>query len=110
MTKGDLSNSKERDSLLATEQSVHTMNTAHHMSIGPGNESLTNRSQMPKNAKGQPVQFYLCCMRRPDQPANEDPQFHFHELYPSQKRPVKDHTCKTCTNEDGKIYKAIELA
>lgn len=64
---------------------------------------------MPHNVKGQPVQFYLCSLRRPDQPKHEQPHFHFHEMYANQKRPAEDHTCQTCQNE-GKVYNVVELA
>lgn len=54
------------------------------------------------------MKFYLCCLKRADQPPGTEPSFHFHEVNPHQT--YKPHECETCSPNDGKIYGVIELA
>ena len=53
----------------------------------PSAGAITNRAQRPRHAKGHPVSFYLCCLKREDRPNTDleamppdGPYFHFHEV------------------------------
>lgn len=62
-----------------------------HVSQGPHDGSLTHRSaSKPRHMQGQAVQYYLCCLKRSDKPADEQSAFHFHELYPNSQNKAID--------------------
>ena len=78
--------------------------------------AVTNRTQRPRHAKGHPVSYYLCCLKREDRPNDleggdgEGPVFHFHEVNMNDAYGKRiGHQCETCTPGDPKCYEPVDL-